>query len=271
MSPIVSVVLPVFNQNNQFLRESIDSILAQTFSDFELIIIDDGSDDTECREMIASYAERDRRIRLIRNDVNLGIIRSLNKGLRISKGTFIARMDSDDISLPARLQKQMDFLNRHPNCDLVGTQATVIDECGKTIGKISYPTKYESICDTLLGRNVIIHSTWMFRKDLIDKAGLYDESASNVEDYEFLLRIARTHRVENLPVSLLKYRFNSKGISFGNNKTQEKNALQVRWKALREYGYPIWQGKLLIRPILMYIFLPSFLKKLLIRLSFKSL
>lgn len=269
--PLVSVILPVFNQKKEYLEKSIKSILEQTFADFELLIIDDGSTDHDCLETLKRCSEKDQRIKIIKNGTNSGIIYSLNHGLEESKGTFIARMDSDDIAFPERLQKQLAFLKKHPGYDLIGSWAVVIDETDKEMGSIQFPADYETIKKTILYRNPIMHPTWMFRRSLIESVGKYDKTAINAEDYEFLLRIARNHRIANIPEVLLKYRFNTHGLSFGKNKIQEKNAIKIRFRALKRYDYPLWQAFYLIYPATLYFLVPSFLKKLLIRLSYKKI
>lgn len=263
--------MPVYDQKETYLQDAIESILSQTFRDFELIIVDDGSTGKECITTLDRYSKKNRRITVIRNEQNSGIVHSLNRGLKTATGTYIARMDSDDIALPNRLERQLSYLERHKGYDLVGSWVKVIDESGSEIGTIRPVTESSIIGNTILRGNPIVHPTWMFRKSLTDTVGRYDPDARSVEDYEFLLRIARTHRIANIPEYLLKYRFNTKGISFGKNKIQERNALVIRIKALREYGYPKWQLIHLIRPLFFYLFIPSFLKKILLKYSFKHL
>jgi glycosyltransferase involved in cell wall biosynthesis len=270
-SPALSVIMPVFNQKQAYLEAAVNSILHQTFTDFELLIIDDGSTDKNCLETMQRFANFDSRIRIIKNEKNSGIVYSLNRGLDESRGILVARMDSDDISVPERLEKQTQFLKEHPECDLAGTWVTIMDENGTEIGSLKFPTDYETIKNTILIRNPIIHPTWMFRKSLVAKNGKYDPAAVNTEDYEFLLRIARRHHVSNIPEPLLRYRFNTHGLSFGKNKLQEKNALKIRLRALKNYGYPAWQVLYLSYPAMLYFLVPSFIKKLLIRVSFKRI
>jgi glycosyltransferase involved in cell wall biosynthesis len=263
--------MPAYNQQIPYLRESIESILNQTVKDFEFIIVDDGSTDKNMMDVLNEYSKLDSRIRIIQNETNQGIISSLNRALESATGILIARMDSDDIALPDRFEKQLNFLAQHPEYVLVGAWATIIGAQGEEIGGLEFPNSYEIIRSTLLMRNAILHPTWMFRRSLIDDVGYYDERAVSTEDYEFLLRIAKNHPIANLPERLLRYRFNTAGLSFGNNKLQEKNALIIRFRALRDYGYPLWQGIYLLWPFFFYVCIPSSLKKLLIRISFRTL
>ncbi len=129
--PRVSVLMSVYN-GERFLRDSVESILGQTFTDFEFLILDDGSTDSTC-EILEEYANKDARIVLVRNDRNLGLTRSLNKGLRLVRGEYLARQDADDISLPKRLEMQVKFLDAHPEVGVVGSALEIIDENGNTI------------------------------------------------------------------------------------------------------------------------------------------
>lgn len=266
--PKISVIMPVFNQEASYLRLAIESILNQSYSDFEFIIIDDGSRD-EIAAILTEYSHRDERIRLLRNEKNSGIIVSLNRGIDATRGEYIARMDSDDISLANRFEKQLKFLEQYPEYDLVGANAITIDEDGKESGKLIFPQTYHSIFYSILLRNPILHPTWFLRRSLFEAVGHYDINAQRIEDYEFLLRIAPRRKIANLPEQLLYYRFNHSGISFNNNKLQEKQAILIRIKALRDYGYPIWHAIHLLRPLFLYFLIPSTLKKKLIQLSFK--
>lgn len=260
--------MPVFNQEVRYLRLAIESILNQSYSDFELIIINDGSGDSVA-SILTEYSRKDKRIRLLRNHKNSGITISLNRGISHAQGEFIARMDSDDISFKNRFEKQVQFLDEHPDFMLVGTNATTIDENGNETGSLIFPQLYISIYHSILLRNPMLHPTWLLRRSLFDEVGSYEKDASRVEDYEFLLRIVPHYKVANLPERLLYYRFNHSGISFKKNKLQEKQALLIRIKALRKYGYPAWHVIHLFRPLFLYLFVPSWIKKRLIQLSFK--
>lgn len=268
--PKLSIVMPVFNQDESYLRTAIESILDQSFDDFEFIIIDDGSTDATCLGILDRFSKADARVRLIRNESNSGIVHSLNKALSTASGTYIARMDSDDFSLPERMEKQLAFLERNPDHDLVGSWTAVMDEKGCGIGAIKPPTDSRSIRNAILLGNPIMHPTWMFRASLLDEVGTYDPNAGNAEDYEFLLRIAMLHKIANVPEMLLKYRFNTNGLSFKNNKVQERNALRMRLKALNKYGYPAWNAIHILRPLLIYLLVPSALKLRLLKKSFKT-
>jgi glycosyltransferase involved in cell wall biosynthesis len=207
--PKVSVLMPVYN-GELYLREAIDSILNQTFSDFELIIIDDCSKDGSV-ELIKTYT--DSRIRLIANPVNQGLRFILNQGNRLAQAEYIARMDCDDISLPQRLAKQVAYLDRHPEIALVGAQSIYIDTAGKVMDSQNMfwcATKPSSIRWTAGYECPFVHPLVMYRKQVLwGELGGYDETADFAEDYEMWLRLLEhDYKGANLTEVLLKYRVN---------------------------------------------------------------
>jgi glycosyltransferase involved in cell wall biosynthesis len=207
--PKVSVLMPVYN-GELYLREAIDSILNQTFSDFELIIIDDCSKDGSV-ELIKTYT--DARIRLIANPVNQGLRFILNQGNRLAQAEYVARMDCDDISLPQRLAKQVAYLDRHPAIAIVGAQSIYIDTAGKVMDSQNMfwcATEQSSIRWTAGYECPFIHPLVMYRKQVLwGELGGYDEKAAFAEDYEMWLRLLEhNYQGANLTEVLLKYRVN---------------------------------------------------------------
>jgi glycosyltransferase involved in cell wall biosynthesis len=206
--PKVSVLMPVYN-GELYLREAIDSILNQTFSDFELIIIDDCSKDGSV-ELIKTYT--DSRIRLIANPVNQGLRFILNQGNQLAQAEYIARMDCDDISLPQRLAKQVAYLDRHPEIAIVGAQSIYIDTAGKIIDNNMYwcAAEHSSIRWAAGYECPFVHPLVMYRKQVLwGELGGYDENATFAEDYEMWLRLLqRNYQGANLTEVLLKYRVN---------------------------------------------------------------
>lgn len=200
--PLLSVILPVYN-GEKHIPASLDSVLAQTFTGFELIIIDDGSTDATA-QIAADYAKKDQRIRIISNGSNLGIAESLSRGLSAARGMYIARMDADDISLPERLEMQIKFMQKHPNVAVCGCQMRSMNG-GR---KISYPLKDQDIRAQMVFRNPIGHSAVMFKKDAIVSCGGYDISYVPAEDYDLWTRLAlRPDTVfANLADTLVLYR-----------------------------------------------------------------
>ncbi|MCW3076085.1 MAG: glycosyltransferase [Bacteroidetes bacterium] len=201
-SPFISVLLPVYNAG-KFLHESIESILNQTFSDFELIIINDGSKDNS-KEIIKSF--NDSRIIFIDQE-NIGLAASLNKGLGLAKGRFIARQDNDDISLPQRFEKQLIYFEQNPEVDLLGTAAEITDEQGRPTRRFHrHSSDPLTLKFALLFNNPFVHSSVMFRKTVIEKTGPYSTDTAVFEDYDLWSRIARVANVSNLDEYLVKYR-----------------------------------------------------------------
>jgi glycosyltransferase involved in cell wall biosynthesis len=210
-SPRVTVLMGVFN-GQEFLAEAIDSILSQTFEDYEFLIIDDGSTDNS-RKMILSY--KDDRIRLIENENNIGLTRSLNKGLSISQGELIARQDADDISDLKRLELQIDFLDKHPEIVLVGTQAQFIDEnSNKVYSNWKVPESDLAIKWQSMFNSPFLHSSVMFRRDPIwqDLRG-YNEQFAKSQDYELWSRLIYEYKTSNLSELLISFRAHANSVS----------------------------------------------------------
>jgi glycosyltransferase involved in cell wall biosynthesis len=220
MGPKVTVLMSVYN-GKKYLREAIDSILGQTFTDFEFLIIDDGSTDSSA-DIIRSYS--DPRVRFIRNEKNMGLTRSLNKGIRLATGEYIARQDADDISLPERLEKQVRFLDQNKDVGLVGTYFFMINEAGKTICVWNRLPEGIDLKKILLKGNPFGHGSVMFRAECIEKVGPYREEFKSVQDYDLWLRISEVYDVANIPEPLYKWRFHSKSISASGNIKQAKYA-----------------------------------------------
>jgi hypothetical protein len=208
--PLVTVLMAVHN-GGPFLRESIESILGQTFTDFEFLIVDDGSSDGS-RDVVRSYD--DPRIRLIVNENNCGLPASLNRGLAQARGAYIARQDADDISEPYRLARQIDYLQRHHNIALLGTAYTKIDESGKAIGHREMPLQHTRIRWCLLFFCPFAHTSVMFRHNaVLDRVGMYDESFSYAQDYDFWWRIADQFAVSNLKLPEVRVRISSSSMT----------------------------------------------------------
>lgn len=207
----VSVIMPVFN-GEKYLTKAIDSILNQTFKEFEFIIINDGSEDNTSK-IIRSY--QDGRIRLVERE-NKGFAFSLNQAIQISTGKYIARMDGDDIAYNNRLELQYEFMESHPAVDILGGQAEIIDAKGKIIDEIRCPVSWENIQKCLKYLCPLCHPTYFVRKKVYDLTRGY-RSLPPVEDYDFLLRASEKGCViKNLPDKVLKYRKLSSGMTAEN-------------------------------------------------------
>lgn len=201
-NPRVTVLLSVFNDQD-YIGEAIESVLGQTFKDFELLIVDDCSTDSTV-EIIKGYS--DPRIRLVVNDRNIDISRSLNKGLGLARGKYIARHDSDDISMPQRLERQVDFLDKNKDIAAVGARTEFIDEGGGHTGYWNQEVFPEDIFYALSYRCPLTSSSMTYDKGRIMSLGGYDESSSHAEDYELFYRVSRTYKIYVIPEYLVKYR-----------------------------------------------------------------
>lgn len=217
-NPSVSVLMSVYNAE-QFVRDAIDSILSQTFADFEFLIINDGSTDRSL-DIISSY--KDPRIRLINNEHNLGLTRSLNRGLSLARGEYIARQDADDMSYPQRLQKQVAYMEANPDVVLLGTRGKLMGEWGLRIKSMLVEKKaltQPGILWQMMTFSAFIHSSVMFRKSVVwQEMHGYNEACLKRQDYELWSRIVKRHKVANLKDSLVLLRVHSNSISSNYNE-----------------------------------------------------
>ena len=200
---VVSVVMAVFNEVKK-IAAAIDSIIDQSFTDWELIVIDDGSLDSTA-EVIQRYIKEEPRIRLIENKKNLGLAASLNRGVAAAQGCFIARMDGDDVCYPERLQKQVEYLQLHPNIAVVGANARMVSTDGRQIGMTNMPVSPDEIKRLIIKLNPLIHPLVMFRKSFFEDIGGYDSDLRRKQDYDLWLRGVDSYLYSNLKDVLLDY------------------------------------------------------------------
>lgn len=198
--PEISVIMPVHN-GEKYLREAVESILTQTFSDFELIVVDDGSTDSTA-DIIKSIS--DDRIVYLKNDRNIGISDTLNKGILSSRGKYIARMDADDISLPSRLEKQIDYMKQNPDVSVLGCAVEIFGE-GINGSVRTFSSTPDEIKIDIIFATPFVHPTLMFERRVFDHE-LYDGNFNGAEDYELWIRLACKYRMATLNEPLLKYR-----------------------------------------------------------------
>lgn len=206
--PKISVILPVYN-GEKYIKQSVDSILSQTFTNFELIIIDDGSKDKSV-EIIESYT--DTRIRLIKNSTNRGTIESLNIGIKESRADFIARMDQDDISFPQRLQVEYDFLINNRHIAIVGSWSYIINKDGDKLRIYKNPETWDVIKYELMFGNKLVHPSIMMRKSIIMKMGMYEKGCIT-EDYNLYSRLVHIYGLANIPTPLIYYRQHEESVT----------------------------------------------------------
>lgn len=229
-NPKVSVVMPVYNAE-KFLRESIDSILRQTYEDFELIIINDGSNDRS-KYIIDHYAKQDSRIVSI-NQTNHGVVYSANKAIEMARGEYIARMDADDVSFPDRLRQEVNILDSHPGTVLVCSSFEIFDEQGEYRYREIVLPDNAAIQRALYLRNPIANGSTMIRKKSLIKAGLFDEIFA--EDFHMWMKLAKLGDFEATGTVLYRWRMNPNGLTLTNNGLsidQGKQYMADRWKAI---------------------------------------
>ena len=213
---MISVIMSTYKEDEKLLRESIESILNQTYKDFEYIIILDYPDNDVHKSVIEEYALKDDRIHFYINEKNMGLTDSLNRGLSLCHGEYIARMDADDISLPDRLERQMKYLEKN-HYDLIGGITEMINENGTLLYSIkSVPTDPKKINKALRYSQCIAHPTWLGRKEVFEKNAGYRHMPL-CEDYDFTLRaVLNGFVISNLNEAVLKYRMTSNSISRSN-------------------------------------------------------
>lgn len=225
MAPLISVVMPTYNCK-RFLRDAIESILNQTFQDFEFLIIDDDSTDgTET--ILRDYSKKDSRLRVYRHERE-GLIASLNRGCHLAEGRFIARMDSDDISLPHRLEHQVRYMEEHPEIGVLGTWIRIIDESSRPRRTVRLITDPKMLGLYLYMENCICHPTVMMRRDIIEPLGFYDSNAIHAEDYDLWGRVSHKNQIANLPEVLLDYRIWNGGVTSNNLEMRNQIDIAIR-------------------------------------------
>lgn len=230
--PDVSVVMSVYN-SAPYLREAVDSILMQTLKNFEFIIINDGSTD-ESLSILKSY--NDSRIILIDNGVNKGLIYSLNKGISVARGKYIARMDSDDISLAFRLEKQIQFLEANPQVGVCSCDYTQFNSTSEK--SFSSFTNHDEIFSFLLFNSSVVHPTLMIRKTILDlNEKCFDENYKHAEDYELWSRLIFMCNFSSVSEQLFKYRLHEHQVTRIHNTLQQQSADKIRENILKKAGF----------------------------------
>jgi glycosyltransferase involved in cell wall biosynthesis len=237
--PLVSVVMYVRDCNPKFLEKSIESIFRQTLTNWEFIVILDTTDEHEDKRLFAVLKKfnDDTRLRVVVNKGN-GFVEALNTGVSVSRGKYIARMDGDDISLPNRLMLQVESLEKL-EADLVGGWAYVIDEHGKTIGKLTPPTDAKQIRRIMMLHNPFLHSAVIFKKSILKRSGLYNSALFGAEDYDLWLRLVSLgYNCVNLPCFVIRLRETSNSVSRGREWRKTRvNYAKVKSLALTKLGY----------------------------------
>ncbi len=235
--PYITVFTPNYNNAN-FISETIESILNQTYTNFEYIIIDDGSTD-ESWNIIQKYANIDTRIKCYKNERNLKIVETRNRGFQYSssKAEYFSIIDSDDVANKKRLEYQINFLEKNKGYGMVGSNAIVINENSKIIGHRNYPLENEKIKKIITRINPFTQSSVTLRKKVINEIGLYDKKWFVCQDYDYWLRVGRRWKLKNLEFPLIRYRLNTNQVK---NKFLKETLLftyEIQKKAIIDYGY----------------------------------
>ena len=241
-APAISVVIPVYNAA-RYLRCALASVQKQTFVDFEIVAVDDGSTDTS-NAILKEYSCRDARIRVLSRS-NTGIVGALNDGLAVARGEFIARMDADDTCLPERFEKQLAYLLAHPACVCVGSAFLYVDAKGSHLKECIRASDHPTIEEELLSGNggIIIHPASMFRRAAIEQIGGYREKAQWIEDLDLYLRLSRVGELANLSETLFHYRFHEESVNFSRNQGRHERKLLILAEAHAERGLPFDSSK----------------------------
>jgi glycosyltransferase involved in cell wall biosynthesis len=239
--PAISVVMPVFN-TEQYLPYALESIRAQTCEDFEFIILDDGSTDSSVH-LIQQFAEGDDRVRFFPLE-HRGYVSLLRRGLNHCRGEFVARMDSDDISMPERFEKQLAYLRANPDCVAVGTRVALIDPYGSRVEKPTHKTTHEEIETELLAGIgwALVHPSVMMRREPLVRVGGYREDLMVSEDLDLFLRLAEVGKLANLPDVLLQYRQHLGSVNYTRYEQQKAVKRQIVADAYRRRHLPMPQN-----------------------------
>jgi glycosyltransferase involved in cell wall biosynthesis len=250
MTPAVTVLMAVYNPQPAYLRQAVDSVLVQTFTDFELLIVEDPSA-ISTADILAGI--EDSRIRLHRNEVRLGLAQSLNVGLSLARAALIARLDCDDACLPQRLERQLAFLSSHAEVDVYGSRIIVIDENGRRIARRNLPVTHDAIARRLRRTNALSHPSVMFRKASVEAAGGY-EANQVVEDFELWCRmLTRGARFAASEEPLILYRFHPGALKFSLVRPTIASMIEIKTRYFRGRFGVVDRLRLLLERVLLLL------------------
>ncbi|PJC30485.1 hypothetical protein CO051_05440 [Candidatus Roizmanbacteria bacterium CG_4_9_14_0_2_um_filter_39_13] len=261
--PLISIILPVLN-GEKFLRVALDSMIAQTYTKWEMIVVDDGSND-ETPLILAEYAKKLPQMRILTNKKQVGISKALNQGIRQAKGSYIARMDADDISYPKRFAKQLAYLQTHKTVVAVGAQCDVIDAQGRITGVKTFPLSHEQIYKTIFHFNPLQHPVLMVNRSLLPEKFVFYDILDGAEDVNLLFKLFAFGKVMNLDEALLAYRIHTENSSLKKIKHIYHQALVARIQGVLHYGYkPTIEGigLIIIQTVLVTLLPDSILRRL---------
>lgn len=253
--PLVSIIIPTHNRQG-YLKRAIKSVLCQTYQNIEIVVIDDGSTD-ETPKIVSELAKKEPRITALKNEINLGFVKTLNRGINRARGKYIARLDDDDFWVdPKKLEKQVGFLERHPDYVLVGGGVIKIDKEGKELVRYLLPEKDEVIRRSILIDNLFAHSAVLFKKDAWERAGGYDGEFGFFADRDLWLKLGKLGKFYNFQEYFVYY------LRPEDERTDRliRRRLGANIKLRRKYrsDYPgFWPALLLCFASYFYSFLPS--------------
>jgi glycosyltransferase involved in cell wall biosynthesis len=261
--------MSVYNEPEKYLRESIESILNQTFKDFEFIIILDNPNNKKAEKIIEEYQQRDKRIVFIKNERNLGLAGSLNKGIEIAKGEYIARMDADDISLPERLEKQLEYMENNKDVDLLFSWVYFIDENDSILKEFKpVKEKVRNLKKYFFKEHLLVHPTLIAKSKVLKKK--YDENQKKSQDFELWIRLmTKNYKFDIIEEFLLKYRVPKENHEKRIKKqlNYSEYSLRALWKNKKYYWSNIYFWKNFLWHLSMVLFIivvPKFLIKMII-------
>lgn len=234
--PLLSVVTATYRENPVFLRACVESVLRQTFSDFELVIVTEPGETN--LGYLAEAASSDKRVKILKNEVKLGVSGSRNRAIVAGCGKYIAIVDGDDYCALNRFNKQIDFLESTPSVSVVGSNMCMVNEQGELLGVRRYPELHENIKNKFLMRSCMAAPTVMLRKKAVVEIGLFDESLAKAEDSELWLRfLAKGHKLHNLQEELMYYRMRTQ-----HNQRHGQQHWDNIYKARKKHNKNIWPG-----------------------------
>ena len=244
-APAVSVLMGV-RDGAAWISRAIASVLGQTLTDLELVVVDDGSTDATAA-LLAGV--RDPRL-VIERQARAGLTAALNRALGRARAPLIARLDADDVALPTRLERQRAFLQGHPEVGLLGTAARVVDEAGRDVEITRPPEDDLGIRRALIRRNPFVHSSVMARRALVVSVGGYDLSFPVAQDYDLWLRLSAATRMANLSEPLVIRHLVAGRVTAARDAERLRAEARARWRAVRAGAYPAWTAVFALRPLL---------------------
>ncbi len=242
--PALAVVMAV-HDGERYLADALASVLAQSFDDFELVVVDDGSSD---RSAVIVRATSDRRVSVL-SQPRAGLTVSLNRAVAASRAPLLARMDADDVALPERFARQFAFLAAHPDVGLLGTACREIDAAGVSLRDIVPPEDDAALRRALVRANPFVHASVMMRRDAFVRAGGYDGSLAVAQDYDLWFRMSRLTRMANLPEPLLLRRMHEGQVSIARERERLHAEVRIKARALVRGGYGPWAALHLVKPL----------------------